>query len=96
MTLLRRIAQLVEDLRTIGAISEEDKISTRDGGSKYSDTNCITLTINYERGDCQANRRAKGLIGGCILEEFSEDEYRVEEYSEELDNEIAVVLFRKP
>ena len=96
MTLLRRIAQLVEDLHTIGAISKEDKISTRDGGSKFCDTNCITLTIEYERGDSQANRRTKQLIGGCILEEFSENEYKIVEYSEELDNEIAVVLFRKP
>lgn len=95
MTLLRRIAQLVQDLRTIGAIEEGDKVSSVPWGGKFSDANCINLTIQYERGDEQANRRTKILIGECILEEFTKDECRVEEYSEELENKISVTIFRK-
>lgn len=96
MTLLRRISQLVEDLRITGAVSKEDQISISDGGSRYCEIkNCITLTIKYERGDYNANLRTKYLIAGCILEEFSVNGFRVEEYSEELENEIAVVLYRK-
>lgn len=93
MTLLRRIAQLVQDLRTIGAIREEDKIFSNPFGSKFSDTNCISLTIQFEREDEQSNRRLEHLIGECISEEFSEAEWRVEEYSEE--GELSVVFFRK-
>ncbi len=95
MTLLRRTAQFVQDLRIIGAIKENDKVFSSPFGCKYGDKNCINLIIQYERGDEQANRRAKRLIGECFFEEFSKDECRIEEYSEKLANEFSVTIFRK-
>ncbi len=95
MTLLRKLAQLVQDLYTIRAILEGDQISSQPYGSKPGDTNCIAITIKYDRGDRRININTKVLIANCIFEEFSKDEYRIEEYSEELENEISVVFFRK-
>lgn len=94
MKLLRRVAQLVQDLYTIGAILEEDEISSLPHGNKLGDTNCIAITIKYNRGDRRKNTYTKILIANCIYDEFSKDEYRIEKYSEELENEISVVFFR--
>lgn len=94
MTLLRRTAQLIEDLRTIGVISKKDKVSTREGDYKSTEANAITLTITYDREDYFENYMFDNLIERFILEEFAEEEYQTKIYTEV--NKISVVLFKKP
>ncbi len=73
MTYLRRIAQLVEDLRELNVIQKKDQI-------QYYHFDAYQITISTEIGN-NIEKKANGIRYGVIYQEFL-DEFSPEEIFE--------------
>lgn len=92
MTLLRKTAQLVEDLKTLGVISKEDKVSTKiRRESCYGEYEKDRITLIIEWKYCSNFSDKEALVLNCILEEFSKDGFI---YKNERYGEMKITLLR--
>ena len=70
MTLLRRVAQLVEDLRNLEVIKVDERVSVKQ-------IECgIKLRIEFRDANQDSRINRRSLILDCISEEFSSSELK--------------------
>ena len=85
MTLLRRVAQLVEDLRNLEVIKVDERVSVEQ-------IECgIKLRIAFGDFSLDSRRNRRDLILDCISEEFSSSELKRKDY--DVDSWVLVMEF---